>query len=253
MAPRPSSIAAWDSLIEERISQAYREGQFDNLNGSGQPLDASGAPMKAKSTDAEHKLNPFIDRTEFFLNRIVKSQGYAPPWVEIAKEIDADIATMRSELRSMYREARKPFRETTELQRSVRERGRQQPITARSSDNGNDEVTVHARSRFWSIMRQLLPDTPPPFPPDRRASTPPGTAPTSAPTSLAFHDINARMLSWAETRSRLIDAKIDRYNMSTPSGFGHRQRVLVDREIRNAIADVMKEEEAGEEMVAWKS
>jgi DnaJ family protein C protein 28 len=83
------SMRAWNSLVEERIEvrafrtavgspiltslqQAIRDGKFAKVTGRGAPL---------ARTAEEH--NPFIGREEFLMNRIVRRQGAAPPWIEV--------------------------------------------------------------------------------------------------------------------------------------------------------------------------
>ncbi|KZT60852.1 hypothetical protein CALCODRAFT_492128 [Calocera cornea HHB12733] len=80
----PTSLRGWTSLIEERIEQARLAGHFNNLNGRGKPI----------VRDNEER-NPFLGREEFFMNRIVKRNGAAPPWIELQKELDGAILTFR--------------------------------------------------------------------------------------------------------------------------------------------------------------
>jgi DnaJ family protein C protein 28 len=58
-------------------SQAARQqGHFRNLKGRGKPLILS-----------DEERNPFISREEFFMNRIIKKNKAAPPWVELQSGI----------------------------------------------------------------------------------------------------------------------------------------------------------------------
>ena len=52
------------------------EGAFDRLEGTGKPLDLSE--------------NPFEDPSERIAHRLLKSNGFAPAWIEEAKEIEAE-------------------------------------------------------------------------------------------------------------------------------------------------------------------
>ncbi|KAI9498467.1 hypothetical protein BDB00DRAFT_449980 [Zychaea mexicana] len=88
---RPRSIAQIGLLAEERIREARAQGHFDNLAGRGKPI----------STDINEN-NPFVDRTEYFLNRIVQRQGAAPPWIMMQQEVDTETTMFRTDLeRSM--------------------------------------------------------------------------------------------------------------------------------------------------------
>ncbi|CAE7199587.1 unnamed protein product [Rhizoctonia solani] len=72
--PNPVSIRGWNALIEERIQKAQATGMFDKIEGRGKPL---------KQTVEE--MNPFVAREEFLMNRIVRKNDAAPPWVELQK------------------------------------------------------------------------------------------------------------------------------------------------------------------------
>lgn len=58
--------------IDDVIREAMKEGKFDNLEGRGKPL----------------KLNPQDDLGSLAF-RMVKDAGFAPEWVELAKQIEA--------------------------------------------------------------------------------------------------------------------------------------------------------------------
>ena len=62
-----------DQLAEQRIGEAQREGAFDDLPGSGEPLkldDDSAVPVE--------------QRTAY---RLLKNAGYLPPELELRREI----------------------------------------------------------------------------------------------------------------------------------------------------------------------
>ncbi|KAJ3549835.1 hypothetical protein NMY22_g738 [Coprinellus aureogranulatus] len=83
----PSSLKGWTSLVEDRIEKARKAGAFNDVKGRGQPI--------ARSTDEQ---NPFIDREEFFMNRIVQRNGAAPIWVELQNELEEAVNSFRSVL-----------------------------------------------------------------------------------------------------------------------------------------------------------
>ncbi|ORY77284.1 hypothetical protein BCR37DRAFT_400543 [Protomyces lactucae-debilis] len=87
--PAPSSLEGLQSLAEERIDEARRNGAFKNLDGKGKRLDLA----EAKST---------IDRTEYFLNKIIKKQGALPPFVDAQVNVDRSIAAFRYSLQSLW-------------------------------------------------------------------------------------------------------------------------------------------------------
>lgn len=76
------------SLADQKIRDAQRRGEFDNLKGRGQSLDAGYSKAE----------NMFIDRTEYQLNNILKRQDALPPWIEKQGSVELQIKTFRDEL-----------------------------------------------------------------------------------------------------------------------------------------------------------
>jgi hypothetical protein len=83
------SINDMGVLPDEMIRPARARGVFDDLPGRGKPLEED--PLIN---------NPFVDRTEYYLNRIIQRNGAAPPWVMMQQEVDTDISTLRSQMNS---------------------------------------------------------------------------------------------------------------------------------------------------------
>src|SRR5581483_10300941 len=63
-------------IAERKIREAMEEGAFDHLEGAGKPIDFSG--------------NPFEDPSERMAHRLLRNNGFAPAWIEEAKEIEAE-------------------------------------------------------------------------------------------------------------------------------------------------------------------
>ncbi|KAJ9098316.1 hypothetical protein QFC19_006440 [Naganishia cerealis] len=87
----PSGMRAWQNLVEDRIERARGKGWFNNVPGRGKPI----------SRDHDEN-NPYLDRGEFFMNRIVKRQGAKPPWIELLGELEAAHAAFRASILSSY-------------------------------------------------------------------------------------------------------------------------------------------------------
>lgn len=77
---RRAGAGEWQGLVEQRILDAMERGLFDNLQGSGQPLDL----------DADR----FVPDELKMAFRLLRSTGLAPLWVELNKEIREDIARL---------------------------------------------------------------------------------------------------------------------------------------------------------------
>lgn len=75
-APKRTPRRAMHNYLDEIMAKAHADGLMDNLPGQGKPLDLS---------DDEHV--PDELRLGF---RMLKSSGFAPPWIEARREIDAE-------------------------------------------------------------------------------------------------------------------------------------------------------------------
>ncbi len=73
----------WHFIAERKIREAMDEGAFDHLEGAGKPLDLSE--------------NPFEDPSDRLANRLLKNNGFAPDWIEEAKEIAAETRRLRAQ------------------------------------------------------------------------------------------------------------------------------------------------------------
>ena len=73
----------WHLVAERKILEAMEEGAFDHLEGTGKPLDLTA--------------NPFEDPSDRLAYRLLKNNGFAPQWIEEAKEIEAESRRLRAE------------------------------------------------------------------------------------------------------------------------------------------------------------
>ncbi len=71
----------WRGLVEQRIQEGIEKGLFDNLRGMGKPLNLD-----------EDALVPEDMRMAF---RLLRSNGLAPLWVELNKEIRDDVERLK--------------------------------------------------------------------------------------------------------------------------------------------------------------
>lgn len=80
-APRQSvTQRSFQSLIDQHIAAAEAAGAFQNLPGAGKPLNL----------DDDSTVPPEY-RTAF---RLLKNAGFAPPWIELQKEIRTEQASL---------------------------------------------------------------------------------------------------------------------------------------------------------------
>lgn len=85
------SLRRWTSVADERIEAARAAGFFKENKLRGKPLEWE-----------VHERNPYLGKEEFLMNRIVKRQGAAPPWVELNHEFHSDLNTLRSKMIDAY-------------------------------------------------------------------------------------------------------------------------------------------------------
>lgn len=67
--------------IEEHIRKAMEEGNFEELPGKGKPLHLEENPLENPEWRLAH--------------HIIRNSGFSLPWIELRKEIDADIDQAR--------------------------------------------------------------------------------------------------------------------------------------------------------------
>ena len=87
--PMPSSVQGLAALANERIEDAIARGQFKNI-------------PRGKGTNIERDYNassPFLDTTEYFMNKIIQKQDIVPPWIEKQQELVQAAARFRGRLR----------------------------------------------------------------------------------------------------------------------------------------------------------
>jgi hypothetical protein len=71
----------WHFIAERKIREAMEQGAFDRLEGAGKPLNLEDNPLEDPSLRMAH--------------RLLKNNGFAPAWIEEAKEIDAESRRLR--------------------------------------------------------------------------------------------------------------------------------------------------------------
>jgi hypothetical protein len=71
-------------LVGAMMKKAMEQGEFDNLEGTGKPLDLEDNPFEPGELHMAHK--------------ILKDNGYAPYWIELNKEINTLKAKLDKEV-----------------------------------------------------------------------------------------------------------------------------------------------------------
>lgn len=88
----PVAISAVASMANERIENAIARGQFRNIpRGVGVETDSSASS------------NPYVDTTEYLMNRLIQRQALVPPWIEKQQELVREANSFRARLRSDWK------------------------------------------------------------------------------------------------------------------------------------------------------
>ena len=91
--PMPTTLQGLTSLANERIENAIARGQFKNI-------------PRGKGTNIERDYNassPFLDTTEYFMNKIIQKQEIVPPWIEKQQELVRSANVFRARLRNDWK------------------------------------------------------------------------------------------------------------------------------------------------------
>lgn len=89
----PGSISGIASLASKRIEDAIARGQFNNIKRG-----------KGVNVERDHNASsPFIDTTEYFLNKMIQKQEIVPPWIEKQQELTSAANKFRTRLRYDWR------------------------------------------------------------------------------------------------------------------------------------------------------
>lgn len=87
----PVSIRGLESLANERIEDAIARGKFKNL------------PRGQKIERDYNASSPFINTTEYLLNRMIQRQDIVPPWIEKQQELVSTATRFRGRLRADWK------------------------------------------------------------------------------------------------------------------------------------------------------
>ena len=114
----------WEHIAERKIREAMAEGAFDNLAGKGLPLNLDEDPYEDPSLRMAH--------------RLLRNNGFAPAWIEEAKDLEHAIEMARRDLaRALARRGARDrqrilegFRgQVAEINRRIREHNLKTPST----------------------------------------------------------------------------------------------------------------------------
>ncbi|KAF2841976.1 hypothetical protein M501DRAFT_926992 [Patellaria atrata CBS 101060] len=130
----PATIQGLASLANERIEDAIARGQFKNL-------------PRGKRIERDYNASsPFIDTTEYLLNKIIQKQDIVPPWIEKQQELASAANKFRGRLRNDWKRhaARMIASEGGTLQDQVQRAEAYAAAEAMENPPKRNEETIHA-------------------------------------------------------------------------------------------------------------
>ncbi|RDW64969.1 hypothetical protein BP6252_10620 [Coleophoma cylindrospora] len=87
----PNSFRGLAALANERIEDAIARGQFKNI-------------PRGKTVERDARAdNPFIDTTEYIMNKMIQRQEIVPPWIEKQQELVKAAHVFRARLRNDWK------------------------------------------------------------------------------------------------------------------------------------------------------
>lgn len=91
--PMPGTVQGLAALANDRIEDAIARGQFKNIpRGKGKNIERDYTAS-----------SPFLDTTEYFMNKIIQKQEIVPPWIEKQQELVRAAAVFRARLRADWK------------------------------------------------------------------------------------------------------------------------------------------------------
>jgi hypothetical protein len=73
----------WNLIAERKIEEAMEAGEFDHLEGTGEPL--------------REDAGPFQDPAQRMAHRLMKNAGITPAWIAEGRELDREIEQLRGQ------------------------------------------------------------------------------------------------------------------------------------------------------------
>jgi len=253
----PATIQGLASLANERIEDAIARGQFKNL------------PRGKKIERDYNASSPFIDTTEYLMNKIIQKQEIVPPWIEKQQELVSAATKFRARLRSDWKRhaARMIASEGGSLDDQVKRAKEYAEAEARENPSRNKEtinavdssghlsqITLAGELKIPSDPRSTpveeikifettvsTEESQPPSAPPSVSSNPHGTSPAAAPPAIRgpFRDPawEATEHSYHTLTITTLNAQTRSYNLIAPQ-IAQKPYYSLARELQRCFADV---------------
>ena len=262
--PMPGSVQGLAALANERIENAIARGQFKSI-------------PRGKGTNVERDYNansPFLDTTEYFMNKIIQKQEIVPPWIEKQQELAKAAAVFRGRIRADWKRhaarviaskggsleaqvkraeayaaaeaANNPKVKKTESMTEIDHEGKLSQLTVTEtptplSEISDSKITVTEESASQSSAPAEPPVTSEPNPSSPQASTVQERPPLSPPPSQAspFRDPGWQSLElpYHTLAIKELNNLTRTYNLQAPN-LAKKPYFSLERELRSCFADI---------------
>lgn len=230
----PNTLSGLAALANERIENAIARGQFKNIpRGKGVKRD----------TRAD---NPFIDTTEYIMNKMIKRQDIVPPWIEKQQELLKTAQVFRARLRQDWkRHAARMIASqggTLEAKITRAEAYARAEVIYNPRKRNLDQITVPTNSTDDPVMVKMR---------QQQTEAADGVTNTTSSESTREEDIPAvrpfRDPTWLQTEASYHNLAISNlnaitrsYNLMAPE-LAKKPYFSLERELNNCFADVAPE------------
>ncbi|KAG9231456.1 hypothetical protein BJ875DRAFT_382925 [Amylocarpus encephaloides] len=252
----PNSIRGLAALANEKIEDGIARGHFKNIPRG-----------KAIERDARAD-NPFLDTTEYIMNKIIQRQDIVPPWIEKQQELVRAAHVFRARLRNDW--TRTAARTIASRGGSLRDQMRRADLYAESERvhspkrRAVERMSVPTNATQDPVMVKITQDAPKPgllanFPVMQvTLETPDGQVPVAEPVKIAILPENSpsqtpvsqplpepfRLPDWELVEQSYLKLAVKNlnditrsYNLMAP-GLAKKPYFSLDRELKSCYADV---------------
>jgi hypothetical protein len=224
----PATLSGLASLANERIENAIARGQFKNL-------------PRGKVLERDHNASsPWIDTTEYLMNKMIQKQDIVPPWIEKQQEVMTAARRFRARLRNDWKRhaARLIASKGGKLDEQMRRA--EEYAAAEATKATPDEVdgTTSAASRNTDHLSAISPsgglEPPRSTNPDNANATP-----AYAARKGVFRDPDweAMERSFLKLAVENLNSMTRSYNLMAPQ-IAQRPYYNLERELNSCYADV---------------
>ncbi|KAH6848082.1 hypothetical protein B0I37DRAFT_310697 [Chaetomium sp. MPI-CAGE-AT-0009] len=232
----PNTVSGLAALANERIEDAIARGQFKDI-------------PRGKGIERDRRAdNPFIDTTEYIMNKMIKRQDLVPPWIEKQQEVAKAAGNFRGRLRNDWK--RHAARMISARGGTLEQQIARATAYALAEEAHNprrrrpDQIAVPTTATDDAVMMKQATTVSPhptidPVPSTPSSSSPSPPTPTDPLPTTPFRDPawQAAEASYHALAIANLNSLTRAYNLMAPE-LARKPYFSLDRELRACFADV---------------